>query len=240
MSGKQLNFVEQRYHDLFYSKIDKNGRINTDLPTYKHLTQCWAHNASASSSGYGQIMIDGKTWNLHRLSYVIHNGFPTLTYLQQILHACDNKECCNPEHLSLGTNSDNVIQCNERIKQVEARVPLKNMYPCLSCKLNHIKCEGGYPCVYCKTNGITDCKKPDRDEHPGDLTSEQTSGENNVKAKLTEKIVRDILTRKRGHGDIKKWATEFSIDRNSIMNVLSGRTWKHIYLEINKPTPAQQ
>ena len=240
MSEIQLTKLQQIHRDRFYSKIDKNGRINTDLMLYKHLSQCWTHNFSKSSSGYGQVCIKSRIWHIHRLSYVIHNGFPELESNQQILHACDNKDCATPEHLSIGTNSDNVIQCNERIKQIEAKVLQKNMYPCLSCKSNHNKCKGGYPCNYCKINGITDCIKADRMEHTGDLTTEQTSGENNVKAKLTEKIVRDLLTRTRTHGDVKKWASEFNIDRNSILNVLSGRTWKHIYLEINKPTPAPQ
>ena len=128
----------------------------------------------------------------------------------------------------------------ERIKQIEAKVPQKNMYPCLACKTNHLKCNGGFPCDYCKRNGITDCIKAERNENVGDLTSEQTSGENNVKAKLTESIVRDLLTRKRTHGDVKKWALEFGIDRNSILNVLAGRTWKYIYLEIHKPTATPQ
>lgn len=46
----------------------------------------------------------------HRISWIITNGrFPDEGML--VCHACDNMKCCNPAHLHLGTQSQNIKEC---------------------------------------------------------------------------------------------------------------------------------
>ena len=67
---------------------------------------CWNWTWCKSSDGYGRVTIDYKVTLAHRLSYRVFNGeFPDEMF---ICHHCDNPSCINPDHLFVGTMSDNM------------------------------------------------------------------------------------------------------------------------------------
>jgi hypothetical protein len=37
------------------------------------------------------------------------------------MHSCDNKSCCNPEHLRLGTPQENAIEAVERVRVIKPK-----------------------------------------------------------------------------------------------------------------------
>ena len=68
---------------------------------------CWRWSGSTlKNRGYGQIGINGKNDYAHRVSYRIHFG--DILEGLEVLHKCDNPPCCNPKHLFLGTQKDNM------------------------------------------------------------------------------------------------------------------------------------
>lgn len=72
---------------------------------------CWNWVGAKVQKGYGVLRINGKNERTHRYSYNIHKGpIPRGVGYHGVcvLHKCDNPSCVNPEHLTLGTNSDNV------------------------------------------------------------------------------------------------------------------------------------
>jgi hypothetical protein len=69
-------------------------------------TGCWLWVAHCLPQGYGVFVFNGKNRRSHRFSYELHIG-PIPEGLD-CLHVCDTPRCCNPVHLFLGTNEDNV------------------------------------------------------------------------------------------------------------------------------------
>lgn len=67
-------------------------------------TECWNWTKS-TSQGYGQININKVKWNAHRLAYAMTKG--TIPDNLLVRHKCNNRKCCNPDHVEVGTHFDN-------------------------------------------------------------------------------------------------------------------------------------
>ncbi len=77
--------------------------------------ECWEWMGPITGRGYGSISIDCKECAVHRLVYELIIGF--IPNGLCVLHHCDNKKCCNPSHLWLGTNQDNVNDRDNKQRQ---------------------------------------------------------------------------------------------------------------------------
>ena len=68
---------------------------------------CWLWFGSISKHGYGEFYLGEKRYErAHRASWIFKNG--EIPADLHVLHKCDVRSCVNPNHLWLGTNSDNV------------------------------------------------------------------------------------------------------------------------------------
>lgn len=90
--------------------------------------KCWPWQG-ALQYGYGRgraTKAGGrKMFMAHRAVYENVNGRiedPELV----VMHACDNRACCNPEHLSLGTKKDNALDMVAKGRHRHAKGPIDN------------------------------------------------------------------------------------------------------------------
>jgi hypothetical protein len=79
---------------------------------------CWAWQAAKTPLGYGFIKINGRMVGAHRASWLIYRG--EIPPGKNILHECDNPNCVNPNHLSVGTQSKNI---SDMVKRGRGRIP---------------------------------------------------------------------------------------------------------------------
>ena len=67
---------------------------------------CQEWTGATARKGYGQIRVDHKTVQTHRLAWELANG--PIPDGMLVCHTCDNPPCCNVAHLWLGTNDENM------------------------------------------------------------------------------------------------------------------------------------
>ena len=84
---------------MIHIKRTKNYRVSPE-------TSCWDWLGGVNNKGYGP----------HRRFYQRLVG-PIPTGMQ-VCHHCDNRRCVNPDHLFVGTNSDNVRDMVRKGRQV--------------------------------------------------------------------------------------------------------------------------
>jgi hypothetical protein len=69
---------------------------------------CWKWNGS-KANGYGRFSVGSKSDGMflaHRFSWELHNK-QEIPKGMFVMHKCDNPECTNPDHLTLGTPKEN-------------------------------------------------------------------------------------------------------------------------------------
>ena len=108
--------------------------------------KCWVWQRRDKSQPYGKLTI-GKNnfYYVHRLAAFVYLGYDINQNNSIVCHKCHNSKCINPEHLYIGTQSNNVYDEVANGTHLQAR---------------KITCPKGHP--YTQTPVARRCKTCDR------------------------------------------------------------------------------
>jgi hypothetical protein len=116
---------------------------------------CWVWSGTLTVSGYGVVSAERFRKLAHRLSWELHRGpIPAGVF---VCHRCDNPPCCNPDHLFLGSNADNIRDAAKKKRLV---IPCPKGLDHYKGRLTH--CHRGHPFdaanTYVCSRGRRSCK----------------------------------------------------------------------------------
>lgn len=233
--GCILNLTEDQKTERTLIRLKKYMMINNE-------TGCWEWTGYIMPCGYGLTSHKGNKILSHRASWILSNNeIPKGLY---VLHRCDNRKCINPDHLFLGTAKDNTHDMRRKGRnRYLAFQGSKHSMAKLNEKLvNQIRLKksqgmtnqdiarlyGVHKNTIQKITSRTHWKHiPDPE---GCAYKKLPRGFNEKSCKLTEE---DVIFIKNSHTEKKlsqkEIAAKFRVNRKTIKNIISGKTWKHLH-----------
>jgi len=160
--------------------------------------QCWEWQRCLLRNGYGKLTINGKTLMSHRVAYKL--GYKADPGELCVLHKCDNRKCCNPAHLFLGTKADNAIDRTQKRRTPSGEGHWTKLRPWRVTELTE---QGHY------ANNL-----PNGELHPCTV--------------LKAEQIREIRQRSADGEGNRELAARFNVTHSNISAIVLRKSWKHI------------
>lgn len=108
--GRPQKFSYTDREKMFWSKV-----------YIKNWKDCWEYKDFKFPQGYGQFWNGTRRVGAHIFAYESHYRCK-VPKGKFVLHKCDNSSCCNPKHLYVGTQLDNMQDRSLRCKDLPEKI----------------------------------------------------------------------------------------------------------------------
>lgn len=107
----------QNIIDKIYARVTVENRGYMDAEGNPSPCHIWTGPSSGNGrgGGYGRMCLDGQTVAVHLVVYTHYHGYIPKT--KQIDHLCNQRPCCNPQHVELVTHLQNQKRRAKRQKR---------------------------------------------------------------------------------------------------------------------------
>lgn len=214
----------------FWSRVDQS----------KGPEACWEWRRAKNSNGYGLVALreNGRSRpaNASTVAYYLHTGVWPPDVGLMVLHACDNRLCCNPSHLRAGTAADNMRDAVERgrlprgaarpnalltddeVRQIRTDVDLDRPLRDIAASLGLSR----------QTLAKVVSGKSYDHLGGGVIRPDHSLGERHIHAKLTSEMVRAMRASFRAGATVADLARSHNVAWNTAKAVVDGKSWKHV------------
>jgi HNH endonuclease len=194
-------------------------------------TGCWLWTGNTFPNGYGQISCGGRKLLTHRVSFELDRG--SVPADKVVCHRCDVPLCVNPDHLFLGTQSDNVSDCYKKGRRPvgslksNALLTEEAVADIRTYRLTH----KAFAALYGASEGSVRAAQIGKSWHhvksgkkprAGQIHSQ---GERHRDAKLNEDAVRDIRKRRMS---LAAYGRLYGVTAQSVRSAMYRQTWTHV------------
>jgi hypothetical protein len=211
----------------FWSRVDKR------------LDGCWVWTGSIAKErgGYGIVYYSKKMWRSHRLAWLLSQG--SIPIGKYVLHSCDNPPCVNPDHLWVGTQSDNMKDMHDKGRHPSPGQPPGEEHAMAKLTDSAVRDihrrvrEGEWQAQVAEDYGV--CVETVEFivrgrtwRHLGLRPLPRRRGSDKPGAKLTEEQVVEMRRRAARGEKGAVLASEFGVGRTTVFNIIKRNRWAHV------------
>jgi len=183
---------------------------------------CWVWLGTISRESYGSIRVGSKVMSTHRAAYRAVKG--EIPRGKVIRHVCDNRRCCNPDHLVTGDHEDNTQDIIDRGRARARRVltpdELSIVATMWAAKSTKRQIAEALKCNWYAVSNAIDQMDAGRTRKPG-----RPQGSRNLRVRVTEEAKQQIRNLyQSGQFTQQMLAERFGCDQTYVSLIVRGKS----------------